>query len=382
MLEKNHKPIHIVVFFSRILVGVMLVFIFVLFLVKSPLQPSSSTLKLSMGKINYSPWFIYMLGSENHALFTDEKMKDISFSKVLFTFITNVNPSKSMTLLGREIPGLEMYNTEIAMAGKGSDYTNLPVDHVPNSLDDVTKERSPANNQIKDNSDPNKQNSNTNDKNLKKVVYIYHTHSWESFLPLINGAKVPDDATSTNNSINVVAVGDRLSKDLTNKGIGTIHDTSIMGQELRAKNWTTNDAYRLSREHVVEAMAQDKDMKFLIDIHRDSARKNITTATISGKKYARIEFIIGKENKNYKENLNLAKDLFTKLEKEYPGICRGVYPKDKSEGNGIYNQDLSNRSILLEFGGVDNNLAELNNSVDAFAKIFSEYYLQAEEVNG
>ncbi|NAW45101.1 stage II sporulation protein P, partial [Salmonella sp. gx-f4] len=66
----------------------------------------------------------------------------------------------------------------------------------------------------------------------------------------------------------------------------------------------------------------------------------------------------------------------------YPGLSRGVFIKSKSEGNGIYNQDLSNRSILLEFGGVDNNLEELYNAVDAFAKVFSDYYWKAEEVNG
>jgi stage II sporulation protein P len=390
MIENNQKSINIVVFFSRILVGVILVFFLILCLVKTPLNPSSSTLKLSMSKVNYLNVFIYMLQSENHALFPNKNIEDkMSLSKVLFTLVTNINPSKSITLLGREIPGLDVYNTEIAIAGKGTNLTNIPFDPPPKSEDEITKERQIAGNQ---NTDNNKQNSGSNNnqnsdsskspKDLKTVVYIYHTHSWESFLPMISGGKVPNDATSTNNKINVVAVGARLTQDLIDKGIGVEHDTSNMGAELKNKKWGYNDAYNLSREHVKEVITGDRDLKFLIDIHRDSKRKSITTTDINGKKYARIDIIVGKEHKNYPENLNYAKELNAKLEKLYPGLSRGVFIKSYSEGNGIYNQDLSNRSILLEFGGVDNNLKELNNAVDAFAKAFSDYYWKAEPVNG
>lgn len=387
MFEKNHKPIHIVVFLSRIFVGVIMVFLFVFCLVISPLSPSSASLKHSMSKSDISGLFVYMLQSENHSLFTGKHVNaDISLSKVLFTLVTNINPSKSITLLGSEIPGLDVYNTEIAIAGKGTNLTNLPFDPPPKSDDDITKERQIADeqnvNDKENNSGGNNQQGQDDKNNLKKAVYIYHTHSWESFLPLINGAKVPDDATSTNNKINVVAVGTRLSQDLINKGIGVEHDTSNMGAELKGKNWNYNNSYSLSREHVQEAMTGDRDVKFLIDIHRDSQRKAITTTTINDKKYARIDIIVGKENQNYKENLNYAKELNSLLEKLYPGLSRGVFIKSKSDGNGIYNQDLSNRSILLEFGGVDNNLEELYNAVDAFAKVFSEYYWKAEEVNG
>ena len=77
-----------------------------------------------------------------------------------------------------------------------------------------------------------------------------------------------------------------------------------------------------------------------------------------------------------KKNTILAKNLHKALEKKYPGLSRGVVSKDKSEGNGVYNQDLSPRAILLEVGGVDNNMTELHNAIDAFADVFSEYYWQ------
>ena len=70
------------------------------------------------------------------------------------------------------------------------------------------------------------------------------------------------------------------------------------------------------------------------------------------------------------------------MEEKYPGISRGVFIKGKNEGNGVYNQDLTNKSMLLEFGGVGNNMEELNRSIEAFAEVFSEYYWKAEEVSG
>ena len=39
-------------------------------------------------------------------------------------------------------------------------------------------------------------------------------------------------------------------------------------------------------------------------------------------------------------------------------LSRGVFGKDKTQGNGIYNQDLSKGALLVEFGGVDNHMAQ------------------------
>lgn len=129
-------------------------------------------------------------------------------------------------------------------------------------------------------------------------------------------------------------------------------------------------------------MATEDSINYLIDIHRDSQPKKMTTTTINGKPFARLFFVVGKENKNYEENVHLAKELHQKLEEKYPGISRGVFIKGKNEGNGVYNQDLTNKSMLLEFGGVENNMEELNRSIGAFAEVFSEYYWKAEEVSG
>jgi stage II sporulation protein P len=176
-------------------------------------------------------------------------------------------------------------------------------------------------------------------------------------------------------------MGSRLKEELNNRGIGVEHDKTDVTKGLQQRNWDYNDSYIYSREKVQEALAGNDDLNYLIDIHRDSQPKEITTTTIDDKLYARLFFVVGKEHKNYKENLHLAKEINSMLEEKYPGISRGVFVKGKSQGDGVYNQDLTDRAVLLEFGGVENDLPELDNSIEAFAEVFSEFYWKdAEEI--
>ena len=107
----------------------------------------------------------------------------------------------------------------------------------------------------------------------------------------------------------------------------------------------------------------------------------MTTATINEKSYAKIAFVIGEESPTAEKNSNLAKELHEAFQKKYPGLSRGIFKQGGPKNNGVYNQDLSNKAMLLEFGGVDNNLEELKNTSAAVADVLSEFYWQAEKVN-
>lgn len=382
MLIKNEeKSINMLVIICRTFAGIITTFGLIGCLIHfHTLIPTIKKIEINTGvkDIKGTDLLISILRSENHYLFSNQKHKDISIPQLTFTHITNINPSNLTSLLGREIPGLDIYNTEIVVAGKGTTLSNLPVESPPKSDDEILR-----NPQVNRNVVPKDTPKNDTKPSLtNKVVYIYHSHSWESFLPLINGATKPDDATSTNNQINIVAVGQDLSVALNDKGIGTEHNTGNMGEELHKQGWNYNQSYLNSRQDIQEVIKNDKELKYFIDIHRDSKRRKDTTININGDSYARISFVIGKANKNYSKNLELAKNLNTRLEKIYPGLSRGIFLKGKNEGNGVYNQDISTRAFLIEVGGVDNNLKELDNSMKAFAKVFSDYYWQAEEVNG
>ena len=52
------------------------------------------------------------------------------------------------------------------------------------------------------------------------------------------------------------------------------------------------------------------------------------------------------------------------LNKNYPGISKGIYEKKGSGVDGVYNQDLADNVILIEIGGIKNNINEINNSTE------------------
>lgn len=227
-----------------------------------------------------------------------------------------------------------------------------------------------------------------NDKDENEVnqhdssVFIYHSHSWEGFLPLIDDEDVkPSDSSSTDKNKNVVLVGTMLTDKLKEYGINTIHNEENAAKALSEKGWNYQNSYTLSRELVDTVTSQNNNIEYYIDIHRDSSRKENTTTMINGTRYARLYFVVGQAHKNYEGNLMFAKEIHEKLEEKYPGLSRGVYLKSKSEGNGVYNQDISNKSLLVEVGGIDNNKKELGNTVDAFAEVFKGVYDGVIEVN-
>ncbi|MFZ3580369.1 stage II sporulation protein P, partial [Virgibacillus sp. DJP39] len=179
----------------------------------------------------------------------------------------------------------------------------------------------------------------------------------------------------------VVLIGSLLSDKLEYYGINTFHNQINTAKALRNNGWDYSNSYALSRKHIATAVSRNTNIEYYIDIHRDSARKASTTTIIHGEKYARLYFVVGQAHENYEENLLFASKFHEKLEQKYPGLSKGVYVKTKSEGNGVYNQDISNKSLLIEIGGIDNNKRELSKTVDAFADVFKEVYEGVIEVN-
>ena len=75
----------------------------------------------------------------------------------------------------------------------------------------------------------------------------------------------------------------------------------------------------------------------------------------------------------YQKNLDLANNINNLFNKYYPGLSRGVYKKEGANVNGIYNQDISSNAMLIELGGVDNNIEEVINSINAISDILYRY---------
>lgn len=323
---------------------------------------------------------MYVMGMENRYFTTvlPEESKPPTFSSVAFEFATSIKPGDIRSLLGRELPGFAMYDAEIYVAGEGTDYTSLPIESSP-PMEVLLAERKASLEAL--------EKPEVEEKEVKppamttggqNVVFIYHSHSAESFLPHLEGASKPDEAYHS--KVNITMVGKKLGEELVKRGIGAQVDQTDMMRKLNERGLKFGSSYKVSREIVQSAMTSDKNLTFFFDLHRDSQRRDKTTVTINGKAYSRFFFVVGKAHQNYETNLRFIKELNAMIEKKYPGLSRGIITKDKSQGNGIYNQDLSDHSTIIEIGGIDNTMEENYRAVEALADVFSEYYWDSEKV--
>lgn len=365
-----------------------LLLLFLIFSISALLTSFNPDYRLKSSSVNSATTnlngsFLYrLIGSENHyflqSLPKEESMP--SMFSMMFKLSTNVNLDDPRSLLGREFPGFSLFDARILVAGEGTNYTNMPIESAPPK--DVLKIEKEAQLQNVEKL-ANSQKSNDAHPPLttgdKKMVYIYFSHTRESFLPYLKGVTDPNKAQHS--KINVTKIGDRLEEQLESLGIGTTVDKTDIMDKLANKGWTYGKSYDESRNMVKAAMADDRDLTYLIDIHRDSKRKKDTTKKIKGKSYAKLAFVVGAEHPKYEKNLKLAIEIHEKLEEKYPGLSRGVIEKKGAFTNGKFNQDLSENAMLVEFGGVDNTFEELNRSADAFADVFSEIFWDAEKVN-
>lgn len=210
------------------------------------------------------------------------------------------------------------------------------------------------------------------EQDANSQVFIYHTHnreSWNNVARNKSGSSVDDPTT------NIALVGKELGKILQQKGIGSIVADDDIMERLKLQNLSYSRAYAESRKIIEKTLKTVPALSYFFDIHRDAdIPYSQTTAIINGKAYARILFVIGTANPNYKENAKFAEELHQLLEQKYPGLSRGVLVKNAHQGNGEYNQSISPGSILLEFGGVNNTLEENLLTAGAFADAFAEYY--------
>lgn len=213
----------------------------------------------------------------------------------------------------------------------------------------------------------------------KEVVYIYHTHSRESFLPYPKDTLKPEEAY--HETANITLVGELLGRALERRGIGTEVDSSDIVKILASRELDYGSSYAISRKLAKSALEENKDLELFLDVHRDSMSKDSTTVKLNGKNHARLLFVVGTGHASYEKNLNFAEELDKKLATHSPGLSKGVIQKDRSSGNGIYNQDLSPNSVIIEIGGVDNTVEELHRSTELLADVISNYYWHREITN-
>lgn len=193
----------------------------------------------------------------------------------------------------------------------------------------------------------------------KPEIFIYHTHTTESFKPEGNYSL---DLNKT-----VCGVGDILTKQLEeNYGISVIHDKTVHDATAYAMS------YERSGVTVDKYFKKYGDFKLVIDLHRDGLDNHqAVTTNINGENVARIMFVLAQKNPHYKENLKVANRLSEISNKLFPGFYRAHYYY--GYGTKYFHQNKSNNSILIEVGANSSNLEDAKNSSKYLARIIAEY---------
>lgn len=222
---------------------------------------------------------------------------------------------------------------------------------------------------------------NKNEKKIESVfeykktddvlVYIYNSHQGEKYAYkyLEEYNIVPD----------VKMVAHMIEDKLNKVGIKVaVEDSDILGY-MKEKGYNHAQSYIASRNYLEEAIKKYPKAILYIDLHRDAATHQVTYTEIDGKGCAKVLFVIGLENENYKKNLEVTEKINNIIKNKYPSLTRGIMKKEGPGVNGVYNQDVANNVILLEVGGNENNIDELINTTSLISNVIGEYINEKKE---
>ena len=193
----------------------------------------------------------------------------------------------------------------------------------------------------------------------KPIIYLYNTHQLEEYSN--------SNVNMYNASPNVLMASYILKEKLNDLNIPTIVEETNITEILRTNNWSYNYSYKASRMLIEDALEKNNSLVYLIDIHRDSLSHDKTTIEINNRRYAKMMFVVGLDHQNYEANLVLAEKLNNIISAKLKGLSKGVLKKGGKGSNGIYNQDLSDKAMLIEIGGPENTIDEVTNTLNIIA---------------
>ncbi|MDO5560755.1 MAG: stage II sporulation protein P [Oscillospiraceae bacterium] len=192
-------------------------------------------------------------------------------------------------------------------------------------------------------------------------VLIMHTHTTESFEPFERDYY--DNSFSyrtTDENMNVVAVGEEIKTQIEKYGISVLHNTQIHDYP------SYTGSYDRSAVTVKKVLAENPSIKIVLDIHRDAiSRDGDLIAPViekDSKKAAQVMIISGCDDgtmnmPNYLQNFRLACRFQEQFESDTPGITRPILFDYRN-----YNQELTTGSLLIEVGSHGNSIEQVRYS--------------------
>ncbi len=199
------------------------------------------------------------------------------------------------------------------------------------------------------------------------LVCVYNTHTGETY-KRTDGVERLDGGHG-----GVVTVAAAFQETLENNfGIKVARSDKV-----NDRNY--NLSYIESEKTARALLAANPHTRIIFDIHRDSSKtREQSTVNINGQDMATLLFIVGSDARKpfpgWSENYALAVKLSARINEKYPGLSLGVRVMD-----GVYNQNLGPRAVLLEAGTTENSCEEAIRSVrllaGVVAGVISEEYI-------
>lgn len=174
-------------------------------------------------------------------------------------------------------------------------------------------------------------------------VLVFHSHASENYKP--------KDSHERGMTGDIVQVGTALVDELAALGVTALHDQTIHDQP------RYSEAFINSEKKVSELLSANSQIQMVLDIHRDGLQDkpdDYTKARANGIEVAKILFVVGdKDNALLEQNIRFAQQISDSLEKNYPGVTRGVRVF-KSD----YSGELHPNSIMVLIGDWRGNTLE------------------------
>lgn len=178
-------------------------------------------------------------------------------------------------------------------------------------------------------------------------IYIYNTHQEEAY---VGGLTVYNAALE-------------LAARLREKGYEVIVEEADFLEYGRSNDLDYNKSYQISRKFLTDAIMEAGGFDLIIDFHRDSIPRENTYLTANAKDYAKMMVVIGGLTDNSYEIEKRASTLFDKCNEVVHGIMKNTMTRE-----AYYNQDMSDKMMLIEVGSENNTFEEIRNSVDVLAE--------------
>lgn len=180
-----------------------------------------------------------------------------------------------------------------------------------------------------------------------KKVYIYNTHQSEAYA---SGETVMDAAAILGNA-------------LEEKGVHVVLETADFGAYANSMGWDYNQSYAVSYAYLNDALVNYGGFDLIIDLHRDAIPREASYITQGDKTYAKLMPVIGGLSENATTISNRASTLSDIMNAKVNGIMRSAMTRE-----AWYNQQVSDKTILIECGGDVNPFEEVKNSMSVLAE--------------